>query len=78
MYAATVVEGTGSRKIAIVGNMGSPDTDSATITGGELNLISGGAYGTQTGTNFKMSTQPIVHFSEKFDLASTTTSKNKW
>ena len=74
MYAATVEQG--SRKIAIVGNMGSPDTDTTTITGGSLNLITGGAYGTQTGTNFK--TPLVVEFSDKFEFATSTTSNNRW
>lgn len=52
--------------------MGSPDTDTTTITGGSLNLITGGAYGTQTGTNFK--TPLVVQFAEKFDFATSLTS----
>ena len=74
MYAATVESGT--RKIAIVGNMGSPDLDTNTITGGELNIIDGGAYGNQAGTDFKT---PLVEpVSEKFELVSGSTSHSKW
>ena len=55
MYVATVTDG--SRKRIIVGNMAPTDSDTSVISSGELNLIDGGAYGTQTGTNFKT---PVV------------------
>ena len=50
MYVATVTDG--SRKRTVIANMGPADISSA-IASGELNLIDGGAYGSQTGTDFK-------------------------
>lgn len=55
MYVATVTDG--SRKRTIVANMAPADSDTNAIAAGELNLIDGGAYGTNTGTDFKT---PII------------------